>query len=523
MDIRHKKGAVVEHKLTNATDAIIVADASFDQKHQIAGFGGVLHIPQTHGANNIQYQGVQAECQNVQHAELSAILLGLLTLKRQSATDDLLKVRKITIYSDSESAIDQHIAMLNNAHVSVSFKQELEAIIALTQKYGWDYELKKVASHRPSHAANPIEKLHNIADELANEAKQRALKHLFEPSKKSKYVTVFLSSGYNERQAQEFENIGHKLAQDGHIIRLHFDDDPLGQKHTEDHPFIKGVLNYASQSGKDTDTLLDLNYYNPHETPESLDLTLYRHHQHEIGNKDLPPIHSKYSLTQRKAAFASSLIFGPASRGLGSISLTGRLMAASAFVLDLNPSTPEKGSIRDWVYTHLTYVNIDLKKGFKMRDIHIPHRGLIRREVGGGLKPNQEDTLSRITRNQQQSAPMKEPSEDASLQIKHVFQQAIDHRFSAHQLCHLIRNILETDGLHIASSLGIQSLERHVHSAMASYNHPHSDRNRMVSELYKHIHRTRLTSLPAEPNLTEETRAHVQQSAPLQEQERRRR
>lgn len=524
----------------NKQTIYVIVDGSYDNRHFFAGYGGVLHMPNLFIKNqtrvdDIAFDGIGAECPSSVSAELDAVLLGVQKVRRLALDIPAFSSAHLVICTDSEHAIQEYANYKNNIPVREYVRDVFEKIDVATNSNGSTIEFRKVTAHVKNSQATLIERLHNQADVLANTAMRTGLRHLFTPNfKKSRYYTVLIDNHRKHGSDAELMKLGYQLASQGMIARVFAgtSENNVDIIHG-DHPLIAGIAAYVSDTNGDFDSVIDYAYFNTNLRVNPLDLTLYRHYLYE--NRDnintLMDEEDKISkkMESRQAAFACSLIFGSASQN-------NRKKDVCAFVLDLCAGTPRKGTVRDWVYTSLSYTGVPLKRGSMMRDVPITYRGVERRQITSGTSLGSTrgakdeykgiQTVPETARDVHNNVPtFILPSVVSSEKIKeHMLQSSKNSsvtRFSS-----VVIQALKSDGLFILNEMALNALNRFLTSQLHRASFSNADHMQLIHELYKHVQKNKLVEhrslivnqsvLPSDPVVSPQTPiSHAIDETPL--------
>lgn len=384
--------------------AHIIADASWDRKLSLAGYGGGITIFKNDGSDiNKSYQGVRSEAFDVNSIELLGAIAGMRLLsKMQRKLSE--PVTELTLYTDSQNLIHQYERELGiQPHpTNKKYEREVKELIAITNQFGEDFKLniRKVKAHVPIFKASPIERLHNVIDLLAKDALKQFRNHLLSPkTHDSKHYAVAIPGAPDIDTARSLNALGYGLAKKGLAARVHFDGKlPNG---THEHPFIAGIEKASLEDGVPVSDRLNIikkgaitDYLHG---AKGLDRTLIREHERRTGPSGIRNGVFN-SAVGSNAGVASRLLFGiqnPAR--INTSNLTGRLEDASKFVLDLTKSRISEKPVTpgEWLQNFSSFIGTpvvnDLNHALKLSGISIPEKITIK-------KPSYEEVQASLSR-----------------------------------------------------------------------------------------------------------------------------
>jgi ribonuclease HI len=342
----------------------IVCDASYDDSLRLTGFAGYVEAMMPSG-NPVYhaYQGVIGELEDNHLGELAAILVGVKRLS-EKIKQGLVTPSEVHIYSDSQTIIDS-FAHLQDPGAKIYPKHEamLHELASWIKHLPCDTTFHHVHAHVPEQQASPIERLNNLADKRANDVRQTALQSMLSHNKNSPFVTLLApDTPKNQGELRHWALLTEALLSQGKRIRLHVDT-PLGRMK---HPIMEAAHNYCHMHQLPVTDHVREYHYIPAHKPAGLDMTMLRYHVMQEGRD--PNFSLTYSSSQKRAGFASSLLYGkPYSNVVPMRNPTGRIEAPSHAVLDLLRPTPTSGrrpnTVQGFVHTFLAYSPTPLYQG----------------------------------------------------------------------------------------------------------------------------------------------------------------
>lgn len=384
--------------------AHIIADASWDKKLFLAGYGGGITMFKNDGTDiSKSYKGVRSEAFDVHSIELLGAIAGMRILsKMQKKLSEPLT--ELTLYTDSQNLIHQYERELGiRPHpTNKKYEREVKELISISNQFGNSFKLniRKVKAHVPNFKASPIERLHNVIDLQAKDALKQFRNHLLSPkTHDSKYYAAIIPAKPDASTARSLNALGYGLAKKGLSVRVRFDGAiPNG---THEHPFVAGIERAAQERGLPIRDLLNIikkgNVDDMIHGAKGLDRTLIREHERRTGPSGVRRgIFS--SAIGSNAGVATRLLFGiqnPAR--INTSNLTGRFEDASKFALDLSNSkiSNKPVSPEEWLQNFSSYIGTpvinDLNHALKLSGISVPEKISVK-------KPSYEEVQASFSR-----------------------------------------------------------------------------------------------------------------------------
>lgn len=352
--------------------ATIVCDASWNRELCLGGYSGGILI-ENDGKEWVEiYNGVYPECYSSNHGEMRAIAMGM--DKVHSIAKKLgVTVDNVAVHTDSKVSIKQLSLFDNNKQHKHIYTQELTLLSKNIDALNLDADklsITHVKAHVEDYKASPIEALHNMVDKNATTARWTTQNHHIDPqNKRSKFYGVLLNPNMPLSHRHEIRKAGYHQASKGMRARIAF---PGSKKALDNHPFMQGIAQYASEQGKSPEDFYKLYRYDRKgglmNGAEGLDRTLVRAHFQDKGKDSfyLKFDHTSYY----NAAVATRLMFGNQyPRKQNSNIMSGRLESPSAYVLNFFGSQMKGDKptyINEWVNRFSEIVpNIKVANGLK--------------------------------------------------------------------------------------------------------------------------------------------------------------
>lgn len=422
----------------------IIADASWDKDTKLGGYaGGVAKYGNDGSEVTKHYAGYRAEMYDANSGEGLAVIAGLRTLLKMQRHDPE-PIESVYFHTDSATIIRQYEKTINGEEANPKYAAIVNEIMTLSSKLGesTSFEFKKVKAHVNNTTATAVERLHNLIDLEAKQARLSLHNHIIKPDiENSNYYACILPAMPKSVEYGSLSALGYGMANKGMIARVRFVGDM--KMNMSEHPFIAGVERAAAEKGTSPQSLVSVVRRGESDDilngTAFLDRTIIRMHQKKNGltHRNMDGFDS-YVMSQ--GAVANRLMYGLQTPLRINLSHpTGRIEPASKFIIDLTHGLLKRkpSTIGDWVksFSEINKIPVvnTLDRALMLNDIPEP-KTLLR-------NMNDKDSPTLNLKNQKTRVSPRSSGRNQTEQVRGLF-------ITVHSLLTRFAHSLEPSELH---------------------------------------------------------------------------
>lgn len=367
------------------TEVTLICDGSLDANDRsyesqkgtlLGGYAGGISVDTAEGDEHFDfYTSSVPSLPTSSLVELRALEHGLFRLKRLIEKHDL-KVDKLKVYTDSQDAVKNYNALRADPNAEKAYyrKPVLRLISRIKQMGIEDVDFDYVKAHVDNDIATPIEKMHNVVDKAALNARWSSQRHAFDPEgvAESPFYGVIMDTTVKPSDAITLREFAYNMAMKGMQARVAFEGKRLKDGLIQHHPFIEGLNMAAVEKGVDPRSLWSNCGKIYKEERDSgmmgYDTTYVNHHYFQQGRevpRDLMKAKPGFN-----AAIAARVYMGQGVRQIfNERNITGRLAPPSQAVFNFGSLRhKEEGDpfcVSAWADAYKSAINIHQEQSLK--------------------------------------------------------------------------------------------------------------------------------------------------------------
>ncbi|MBE8232953.1 MAG: hypothetical protein HAW67_04400 [Endozoicomonadaceae bacterium] len=444
----------------------IICDASFDPHTQVATYAAEAYV----NGKIVRSKGLLDIAISSTNAELMAINESLIACSNYLKLNDI-STSRVNVYTDSQRGIDLFKAdkyqynLLSNTKSNASIKDNIKKTISMMAV---KLNMHKVKAHQRDVVATPIERRHNIVDQLALSLMREYRDTIIKPNRlTSPFVGVILPSTFESSEENALHDLGYNLVNTGETIR--YTTDNIDRQISPSHPFLSGASIAAQENKLDLhDVCFNMrlsrangkNINDINIGCKGLDKaipTLINNRSNEAQGVRRKLNYTSYSL--QNAGAASRLLYGEQDvnvryKGRGFV----RESQASKCVINMSCDSPDE-SVIHWLKIiadeiKTPYYSNELMYKQSLDNSHLRLLDIVNeviQQYGEQLDPKQ--LISKI-KSHSENEGLKIPSMMHKDRVNNILKEAVSFTTNTRQRAILSKNVFAKPALNVESLKG---------------------------------------------------------------------